>query len=93
MEAFVAIMALIAACVLQPGVYFAMNAPAALIGTTAESAAAAISSWGFVLTPEVLTATAKEIGETTHPLAHRRRADAGGRHGADPPRPGRRRRA
>ncbi len=65
MEAFVAIMALIAACVLQPGVYFAMNAPAALIGTTAESAAAAISSWGFVLTPDVLTATAKEIGEQT----------------------------
>ena len=65
MEAFVAIMALIAACVLEPGVYFAMNAPAALIGTTAESAAAAISSWGFVLTPEVLIATAKDIGETT----------------------------
>jgi carbon starvation protein len=65
MEAFVAIMALIAACVLDPGVYFAMNAPAALIGTTAESAATAISSWGFVLTPDVLTATAKEIGETT----------------------------
>ncbi|WP_206861353.1 carbon starvation CstA family protein [Lysobacter changpingensis] len=65
MEAFVAIMALIAACVLQPGVYFAMNAPGALIGTTAESAAAAISSWGFVLTPDVLTATAKEIGENT----------------------------
>src|SRR5688500_2618140 len=65
MEAFVAIMALIAACVLQPGVYFAMNSPAALIGTTAESAAAAISSWGFVLTPDVLTATAKEIGEQT----------------------------
>ncbi|MDI9240826.1 carbon starvation CstA family protein [Lysobacter sp. LF1] len=65
MEAFVAIMALIAACVLQPGVYFAMNSPAALIGTTPESAAAAISSWGFVLTPDVLTATAKEIGEQT----------------------------
>lgn len=65
MEAFVAIMALIAACVLQPGVYFAMNAPAALIGTTPESAAAAISSWGFVLTPDILTATAKEIGEQT----------------------------
>ncbi len=65
MEAFVAIMALIAACVLQPGVYFAMNAPAALIGTTAESAAAAISSWGFVLTPDVLVATARDIGETT----------------------------
>ncbi len=65
MESFVAVMALIAACVLQPGVYFAMNAPAALIGTTAEQAAQTISSWGFVLTPEVLTATAKEIGETT----------------------------
>ncbi|MEJ7745451.1 MAG: carbon starvation CstA family protein [Luteimonas sp.] len=65
MEAFVAVMALIAACVLQPGVYFAMNAPAALIGTTVEQAAQTISSWGFVLTPDVLTATAKDIGEST----------------------------
>ena len=65
MEAFVAIMALIAACVLDPGIYFAMNAPAALIGTTAESAAAAITNLGFVMTPEVLTATAKEIGENS----------------------------
>jgi carbon starvation protein len=65
MEGFVAVMALIAACVLQPGVYFAMNAPAALIGTTVEQAASAISAWGFVLTPEVLTQTASDIGETT----------------------------
>ena len=65
MEAFVAIMALIAACVLQPGVYFAMNAPAALIGTTVESAAQAVTQWGFVLTPEVLTQTARDIGEAT----------------------------
>jgi carbon starvation protein len=65
MEALVAVMALIAACVLDPGVYFAMNAPAALIGTTAESAAQAISQWGFVLTPDVLTQTARDIGETT----------------------------
>ena len=65
MEAFVAIMALIAACVLEPGLYFALNSPAALIGTTPESAAAAISGWGFVITPEMLTATANEIGETT----------------------------
>ncbi len=65
MEAFVAVMALIAACVLQPGVYFAMNSPPALIGATVESAAAAISSWGFVLTPEVLTTTAQQIGEQT----------------------------
>jgi carbon starvation protein CstA len=65
MEAFVAIMALIAACVLDPGLYFALNSPAALIGTTAESAAQAISSWGFVITPEVLTASAAEIGESS----------------------------
>ena len=65
MEAFVAIMALIAACVLDPGVYFAMNAPAALLGTTVESASAAISNLGFVVTPEMLAATAKEIGEGT----------------------------
>jgi carbon starvation protein len=65
MEAFVAIMALIAACVLQPGVYFAMNSPAALIGTTADSAALAISQWGFVISPDVLLQTAKDIGETS----------------------------
>jgi len=64
-EAFVAIMALIAACVLQPGVYFAMNAPAALIGTTVDSAALAIGQWGFAITPDVLAQTAKDIGETT----------------------------
>ena len=64
-EAFVAIMALIAACVLQPGVYFAMNAPAALIGTTVDSAALAITQWGFAITPDVLAQTAKDIGETT----------------------------
>ncbi|MCI4566994.1 carbon starvation CstA family protein [Lysobacter sp. CFH 32150] len=65
MEAFVAVMALIAACVLDPGVYFAMNSPAALIGTTVESAAQAISGWGFVITPDMLATTASEIGETT----------------------------
>lgn len=63
MEAFVAIMALIAACALQPGVYFAMNAPPGVVGTTVESAAQVISSWGFIITPEMLTQTAKEIGE------------------------------
>ncbi|RKH08961.1 carbon starvation protein A [Corallococcus sp. CA053C] len=65
MEAFVAIMALIAASVLEPGVYFAMNSPAALIGTTATQAAHTISQWGFVITPEVLEQTARDIGETT----------------------------
>ncbi|MBO1108103.1 carbon starvation protein A [Plesiomonas shigelloides] len=63
MESFVAMMALIAACVLEPGVYFAMNSPAALIGTTPQEAAAAISQWGFVVTPEMLSQMAKDVGE------------------------------
>ncbi|ELX13501.1 carbon starvation protein CstA [Janthinobacterium sp. HH01] len=63
MESFVAIMALVAASTIEPGVYFAMNSPAALIGTTAESAATAISQWGFYVTPEMLTQTAKDVGE------------------------------
>jgi carbon starvation protein len=64
-ESFVAIMALTAACVLDPGVYFAMNAPAAVIGTTATDAAQAISSWGFTITPEMISQTAADIGEKT----------------------------
>nr|WP_242416010.1 carbon starvation CstA family protein [Sphingomonas panni] len=64
-ESFVAIMALIAACVLDPAVYFAMNAPAALIGTTADSAAQAIANWGFVITPDMLTQLARDVGETS----------------------------
>lgn len=63
MESFVAIMALVAAATLDPGVYFALNSPAAIIGTTAVDAASKISSWGFVITPETLTTTAKLIGE------------------------------
>ncbi|TBR40275.1 MULTISPECIES: carbon starvation CstA family protein [Dyella] len=65
MEAFVAIMALVAASSLHPGVYFAMNSPAALIGTTAQDAATAISQWGFVVTPDELLTTAKNIGESS----------------------------
>lgn len=65
MESFVAVMALIAATALEPGIYFAMNSPAAVIGTTPEQAAATISSWGFVLTPEMLTQTAQHVGEST----------------------------
>src|SRR5213594_2598312 len=64
-ESFVAIMALSAACVLDPGIYFAMNAPAAAIGTTAANAAQVISSWGFTITPDMIEQTAKDIGETT----------------------------
>jgi carbon starvation protein len=65
MEAFVAIMALIAAASLHPGVYFAMNSPGALVGTTAEQAAQTISTWGFLVTPAELTDTARNIGEGT----------------------------
>ena len=64
-ESFVAIMALIAACVLDPAVYFAMNAPPALIGTTAQSAAQAIAQWGFVVTPDMLTQLARDVGESS----------------------------
>jgi carbon starvation protein len=65
MESFVAIMALVAAATIDPGVYFAMNSPAALLGTTAQSAAAAVSQWGFVVTPETLNQVAKDVGEHT----------------------------
>jgi len=65
MESFVAIMALVAASVIDPGVYFAMNSPAAVIGTTPEAVAQVVSGWGFAITPEVLTSTAKAVGENT----------------------------
>jgi carbon starvation protein CstA len=65
MESFVAIMALIAASTIDPGVYFAMNSPAALLGTTAQSAAAAVSQMGFVITPEALEQMARDVGEHT----------------------------
>jgi carbon starvation protein len=64
-ESLVAIMALIAACVLTPGVYFAINAPPAIIGTTAERAAEVIRTWGFVLDPAQLHALAANVQETS----------------------------
>jgi carbon starvation protein CstA len=63
MESFVAIMALVAASIIDPGVYFAMNSPAAVIGTDAASVAQTVSSWGFVVSPEVLQQTAVDVGE------------------------------
>jgi carbon starvation protein len=65
MESFVAIMALVAATTLEPGLYFALNSPTAVIGTTPESAAAAISSWGFSVTPDMLKQAAVDVGEST----------------------------
>ncbi|MDL1867326.1 carbon starvation protein A [Betaproteobacteria bacterium PRO4] len=63
MESFVAIMALVAASALEPGIYFTMNSPAAIIGTTAESAVQTISQWGFHITPEMIAQTAQNVGE------------------------------
>jgi len=65
MESFVAVMAMVAATVIDPGVYFAMNSPAAKIGTDVANAATVISSWGFAITPEMLLETAKDVGETS----------------------------
>jgi carbon starvation protein len=65
MESFVAMMALLAASIIDPGVYFAMNSPLAILGPTVESAAAAVSSWGFVITPDVLIQYAQDVGETS----------------------------
>ncbi|MDM0020048.1 carbon starvation CstA family protein [Variovorax saccharolyticus] len=64
-ESFVAVMALVAAACIDPGVYFAMNSPAALVGSTPEAVAQTISGWGFAVTPEMLVQTAKDVGEST----------------------------
>ncbi len=68
MESFVAIMALIAASVINPGVYFSMNAPLSVLlpsgtGDLVQSAATVVSGWGFQVTPEMLTNIANEVGE------------------------------
>ncbi len=64
-ESLVATLALIAACILTPGTYFAINAPAGLIGTTVDSAAKVINEWGFVLSPTELTTLAMKVHETS----------------------------
>src|SRR6266699_1369610 len=64
-ESFVAIMAMIGATVLEPGVYFAMNSPAGVIGTTAAQAAQVISGWGFTITPDAINQIARDVGENS----------------------------
>ncbi|HEX6616333.1 MAG TPA: carbon starvation CstA family protein [Gemmatimonadales bacterium] len=65
MESFVAVMALCAAALLDPGIYFAINAPLTTLGGTAQSAAEVIRGWGFTVSPDQITALAAEVGETT----------------------------
>jgi carbon starvation protein len=65
MEAFVAVMALVGASILDPGIYFAMNSPAAVLGPDAASAAAAVTNMGFPITADALTQAARDVGEAT----------------------------
>jgi carbon starvation protein len=64
-ESMVAVMAMIAACVLQPGTYFAINSPAGIVGRAPEAAAATISGWGFPITAVEMHALAQAVGEQT----------------------------
>ena len=65
LESFVALMAMIAATILDPGVFFAINSPAGIVGKEAAEAVAKISSWGFPVTVEQMTFLAQEMGEKT----------------------------
>ena len=65
MESFVGVMAMVAACALEPGVYFAINSPAGIVGATAEQAASTISGWGFPLDPAAMHQLASSVGEET----------------------------
>src|SRR5205814_948559 len=63
LESLVAIMAMIAACSLHPGIYFAVNSPAGIVGTTPAAASSTITAWGFPVTPDEMSALARDVGE------------------------------
>jgi len=65
MESFVAVMALIAASIIDPGIYFAMNSPTAVVGTDPASAAAAVTAMGFPITADAIAGMARDVGEQT----------------------------
>ena len=65
LESFVGVMAMVAACAMPPGVYFAINSPASIVGATPEAAAATISSWGYPLSAGTMTGLAHAVGEQT----------------------------
>lgn len=64
-ESFVAIMAMITACIIDPGLYFAINSPAGVIGGTVESASAAVANLGFTISPDQLAQAAKDVEESS----------------------------
>ena len=65
LESFVAIMAMIASCVLNPGVYFAVNSPGAILGKTADAAVRTISAWGYPVSTAEMASLAHRVGEST----------------------------
>ncbi len=65
LESFVGVMAMVAACAMTPGVYFAINSPPSIVGATADGAAATISGWGYSLQPQTMTDLAHAVGEIT----------------------------
>jgi carbon starvation protein len=65
LESFVGVMAMVAACSMTPGVYFAINSPPAIVGAAPEAAASTISGWGFPLQAQTMTDTARSVGEQT----------------------------
>ena len=65
MESFVGVMAMVAACSMTPGVFFAINSPAGIVGAAPEAAAATISGWGFPLEAQTMTHLANMVGEKT----------------------------
>jgi carbon starvation protein len=65
LESFVGVMAMVAACAMTPGVYFAINSPPSIVGATPDAAAATISGWGFPLAAQTMTGLAHAVGEQT----------------------------
>ena len=65
LESFVGVMAMVAACAMQPGVYFAINSPSSIVGATPEAATQTISSWGYPVTAQHMAELAHAVGEQT----------------------------
>jgi carbon starvation protein len=65
LESFVGVMAMVAACAMQPGVYFAINSPAGVVGAAPDAATATISGWGFPIVPQTMASLAHSVGELT----------------------------
>ncbi|QKZ18898.1 carbon starvation CstA family protein [Streptomyces chartreusis] len=65
MESSVAVMALVAASIIDPGLYFAMNAPAGVIGDTVQNASQVVGSWGYQISPEALAKAAENVEEAS----------------------------